>query len=151
MSTVSLEARIRNAAQQDVILAGLLTSGSVFRWCTQDNLIQGLTAGNKPAVVTKLISNPSMNVAAGRMPTSWARVQFTIWGGQYTAGAQAAEDVGAALKAFLNTLNLSAGNNTISQPNYVANERGMNFPATDTPIYQKIIDGMIWSNDTVLP
>ena len=115
MSTVPLESRIRKAAQQDTTLASLLTStgsGKPFRWCTNGWLLQGLKqlllAENKAVVVTQLISNPSTYVAAGRMPTSWARVQFTIWGGQYTAGAQAAEDVGAALKAFFATLKLSA-------------------------------------------
>lgn len=150
MSAVSLEQKIRVAAAADPTLLSLLCSGpsKPFRWCTQGHLIQGIAT---PAVVTQLISNPSMNVAAGRMPTSWARVQFTIWAGQYTAGAQAAEDVAAALKAFLNTLNLDSVDvaSDVACANYVANERDTLYPQTDTPVYQKIIDAMIWSNDTL--
>lgn len=152
MSAVSLEARIRTAASQDAALVSLLTAGASFRWCCNGWLIQGLlpiTPGAKPVVVTQLISNNAMYVAGGRIPTSWARVQFLIYGGQYTAGAQAAEDVGAALKAFLDTLHLSTTNPDVAQANYVTNERAMLFPHTDSPIYQKVIDGMIWSDDSI--
>lgn len=160
MSTVSLEARIRNAAAQNTTLVSLLKKTSPdnapFRWCTQGWLIQGVAKPDKnspwlPTVVTQLISNPSTYVAGGRLPTSWARVQFTIFGGQHTAGAQACEDVGAALKAFFATLHLSAVNPNVAQANYAINERSVNFFHTDTPVFQKIIDAMIWSDDTVLP
>jgi hypothetical protein len=154
MSAVSVEQKIRTAAAANSTLLLMLRTNAQgrgpdtsapFRWYT-DGLLQGSLY---PAVVTQLISNPRAYSQDGQMPTSWARVQFTIWGGPYTAGAQAREDVGQALGAFFATLDLSSRPAGLVQPNFIDLERNAAYPQKDGLLYQKVMDLMVFVDDSL--
>lgn len=146
MST-ALKTKLRTQAAADAGLTALLQSGSppFLRWYdTQLEQGQGY-----PAVVVQLISNPRQHVATGILPTSWARVQFTIWGGAYDAGTQACESVVAALKSFLNTFNGVGIAAQVAYPAVIMNIRDGMAAQPEGPIFQKLLDAMIFSNDSV--
>jgi hypothetical protein len=140
----SLKTKLLTQAAANAGLIALLGS-SPFRW--YDN--QFLQGSGYPAVVVQIISNPNMHVATGRLPTSWTRVQFTIWGGPSDAGTQACETVIAALKAFLLTFNGTGIAGLVAYPNEIVNIRDAFCPQPDPGIFQKQMDAMIYSNETV--
>lgn len=137
--------RMRTAAMADATLAALLGS-TPFRWY-DDQLVQG---SNFPAVVAMQVSGNKTYTNAGRLPTGWSRFSFTIWGGYSSYGAEQREAVGAALTAFLDSWNGGTGIAGNAQyPNLCVLERDAIFASTQTPVYQKIMDFMIFSNDTL--
>lgn len=143
----SIEERVRTAAANYAPLVALLSSGSpaVFRWF-DTTLVEGVIY---PAVVAMVVSNPPTYVYAGRTPTSFSRMQLTVWGGQWAPGAAAAEAVTNALLPFFDQLDLVGNGRTEQQNNLVVmNRRGV-FVQTDTPIFQRILDVRIFSNDTL--
>ncbi len=142
----SLESKLRTAAGTYGALTTLLASGSpvAFRWY-DTQLPQGAVY---PAVVVRMVSNPSSYVVTGRLPTSFARVQFTIWGGMYAAGVTAADAVRDALVSWLAQLNLVGISGQVMYSNLILNEMRGVFVPTDTPVYQRIIDVNIFSDET---
>jgi hypothetical protein len=154
----SLAERIRTAAIAYSVASGsplittyplrvLLGSGSplVFRWY-DTTLDQKATY---PAVVMTEVSNAPAYIYAARLPTSFSRFQFTIWGGQYSAGVTAAENVSNVLLDYFDQLNLVGITGLVQYNNIVLANRRAVFPGTDTPIYQRVMDVRIFSNDTI--
>ena len=143
----SLESKLRTTAAAYAPLLALLGSGSpvVFRWY-DTTLDEGSVF---PAVVVRMVSNPSAYVTTGRLPTSSARMQFTVWGGQYAGGATAADSVRDALVSWFAQLNLVGIAGKVMYSNTIVNEMRGVFVQTDKPIYQRIIDAMILSDDSI--
>lgn len=135
------------AASQDAGLQALLLNGSVFQWA-DEQLPQGWNITTKSALAVFVVSNPRDYVVGGRMATSFARVQFTVFGhGNDSSNADA---VVAALLSFLDGFNASQAGGTspgYATPNYVVNDRDSGFVETDPMTYQRIIDVRIFSND----
>ena len=144
MST-PLQARMRTAAAANAGLSALLGSNP-FRWF-DNQLPQGQTL---PAVVVQQISGSPTYVVTGRLHTGWSRYQFLIWGGQFDAGDTARMNVEAALMSFLDGWSGAIGiTGLVQYPSYVVGQRDSLFPQTDGPIYQRIVDAMIFSNDSI--
>ncbi len=154
----SLSERIRTAAIAYSVTTGspavttyplrdLLGSGSplIFRWY-DTQIVQG---SRFPAVTAMIVSNPPPYVYTGRPPTSFARVQFLVWGGQGAAGVAAAETTSRALYPFFDQLNLVGISGLVQYNNVIIGDREAVFPMTDTLIYQRIIDVKIFSNDSI--
>ncbi len=154
----SLAERIRSAAIAYSVTAGspaittyplrvLLGSGSpfVFRWY-DTTLPQNALY---PAVVMMEVSNAPAYIFAARLPTSFSRFQFTVWGGQHAAGVAAAENVTNVLLNFFDQLNLVGISGLLQYNNIVLSNRRAVFPGTDTPIYQRVLDVKLFSNDTL--
>ena len=139
------EQRLRTAAAADAGLAALL-GASPFRW--YDDFLDQNSAF--PAIVINQISGSKVYSFNQRMATGWNRWQFTIWGGQFSAGAIARNTVEAALTSFLDQFKDGIGIVGLQQyPNHVINSRCAIFPRTDGPIYQQIVDVMMFSNDSL--
>ena len=102
-----------------------------------------------PAVVIQQITGPRVYVLTGRLNTYWARMQFTIWGGQFSAGAEARDSVFSALAAFLDQLNLIGIAGMAQYPNFVVGDRDFLFVQTDGPIFQKVVDAMMFINESL--
>ena len=144
MST-PLQSRIRAAAAAYAPLNALLGTNP-FRWFAEQ-LPQGQAL---PAIVVKQISGSPTYVVTGRLHTGWTRLQFLIWGGKADAGAQAREDVEAALLSFLDQWDGGIGIAGLQQyPNLVVGQRDFLFPQTDGPIYQRVTDAQIFSNSSI--
>jgi hypothetical protein len=99
-----------------------------------------------PAVVMFQVSNPPAYVIGGRLSTSWARIQFTVFGtGNDSENASAVVD---ALQDFLKTFtaygNLSRSG---SYDNRIVNDRDAGIAQTQPLTYQRILDVLIFSND----
>src|SRR5262249_4173982 len=139
-----LQDRLLAAAEADAGLVALLGS-SPFRWF-YDSLPQGSTF---PAVVAQQISSSNTYVLNSRLATSYTRFQFMIWGGKYAAGAAAREAVTEALKNFLDGFSGAGIAGLTQQSNYVVLERDFLFVQSDTPIYQKIIDCQIFTDERI--
>jgi len=152
----SLAERIRTAALNYSVTAGspavtmyplrdLLGSGSplVFRWY-DTTPIQGRAF---PFVVMQEISNPPTYIFCSRLNTSFSRWQFTIWGGQFSAGVTSADQVSAVLMPFFDQLNLVGISGLSIYNNIVLSNRRAVFPMTDQPVYQRVIDVRIFSVD----
>ncbi len=141
----SLEQKIRTAAAAFPALVALLGSGSpvLFRWY-DTTLVQG---SEYPAVVVMIASDPSQYNIGARMPMSWSRIQFTVWGGQYAGGSVSCDQVTAVLLNFLDQADFTANTKTTVQQNnlVVGNRRGA-FVLKDTTIYQRILDVQILSD-----
>lgn len=100
-----------------------------------------------PALVIQLISNPREYVFTNRLATSWARVQFTVWGGQFAAGNQAADQVRAALLTFLDQFNAEGVPGLTLYPCRVVGDRRGAFTQEDTLVFQRLVDAMIFNNE----
>ncbi len=102
-----------------------------------------------PAMTVQEISNPRVYVFNGRLPTSWARIQFRIWGGQFAAGNQAADQVRTALLSFLDQFNAEGIPGLSLYPCRVLNDLRGGFAQEETLIYQRILDAMIFWNESL--
>ena len=144
MSTPLAERMRTDAAAYPALQALLGTTP--FRWFA-DQLPQGTAF---PAVVVTDISGSPTYVVTGRLHTGWSRMQFLIWGGQKATGATARTNVEAALLSFLDQWEGGIGIPNLSQyPNLVVLQRNSVYTQTDGPIYQKIVDAMIFSNSSL--
>jgi hypothetical protein len=154
----SLAEKIRTAAINYSVTAGspavttfplraLLGTGSplIFRWY-DTTLKQNATY---PSVVMQEISNAPTYVFVGRTATSFSRFQFTIWGGQYSPGVDAADNVSAALLTFFDQLDLVGIPGLVQYNNMVLGNRRAAYTETDQPIYQRVMDVRIFSNDMI--
>ena len=138
MST-PLETKLITAIAADSTLPGILGSRI---YDTQ--LSQGTAF---PALVIQSISSGKSYTYDGRNNLSRDRIQFTIWGGQFSAGAAAADTVLNALEAFLDTF--SAVGNPSQFPNQISMERRGMFPQTDGPIFQRLVDVFIYNDNSI--
>jgi len=144
--SLPLEQRIRIAAAAYSPLALLLGSGSplLFRWYN-GQLVQGSAY---PAVVAMTVTNPPSYIFNRRLSTSYSLMQYTIWGGVGSAGAQAAEDVSAAMATFFDQLDLVGNGRQIQQNNFIQANRQAYYPQGTTLIYQRVLEVRVFSDDT---
>ncbi len=140
----ALKDRIRAAAIANPTFTGLLGT-SPFRWYDQQ-LNQGSAF---PAVVLTQVSNPQMYALVGRFPTSFSRIQFTIWSVNTAAGMTKLAALEAALIEFLETLNLVGIPGLCSYSNQVVAARDGWFPTPEPGNPQRLVDAMIFSNDSL--
>ena len=138
MST-PLETKLITAIAADPALPALLGS-RVY----DTQLAQGSPF---PALVVQSISSGKSYTYEGRNPLSRDRVQFTIWGGQFSTGSAAADTVLDALESFLDTF--SAVGNPAQFPNQISMERRGVFPQTDGPIFQRLMDVFIYNDNSL--
>lgn len=138
----SLKAKLFAAAKVDAGLSALLGSAP-FRWYD----VQLRQGSAFPAVEVMLISNPRTYVMAGRLPTGWSRVQFTIFG--LGADSQNADLVAQALVNFLATFDAVGIPGLAVYPNQVVGDRDAGMAATQPLTFMRVIDVMIFSNDSV--
>lgn len=139
MST-PIEVKLVQAAAANSGLSGLLGSAP-FRWY-DTQLAQGSAF---PAVAAQVISATKLYVFEGRPSLSRYRVQFTIWGGQNAGGRDAADQTRDALFAFLDSFSATAPG---QYPNQVVMDRRALYFQADPPIFQRVIDAMIYSDDS---
>ena len=139
----SLKANLRAQAALFPGLTALLGTAPL-RWY-DERLNQGSAL---PAVVVTVVSDPPTYVATGRLRTGWSRVQFLIWGA--TPGSDSAFAVETQLLLFFDQLNLIGIPGLTQYPNYVVLRRDSMYPQTDPPIYQRIVDAMMFSNSSKL-
>lgn len=141
----NLEARIRAAAAAYAPLATLIGSGSplILRW-NDRQLAQGSAY---PAVVALTITNPPTYVFTGRVTSSFALIQYIVWGGVGAAGVQAAEDVTAALISFFDQLDLQGNGRAQQQQNMVIANREAAYTQGTTLIYQRVLEVRVLATD----
>ena len=139
----SLKANLRTAASEYAGLTALLGT-SPFRWIDGPRKPQGLVI---PAIVVTIVSGSPTYVVTGRLHTGWSRVSFLIWGD--TQGSSVALAVEAQLLEFLDQANIIGISGLAQYPNNVVMQRDAIAPQLDPPVYQRIVDAMIFSNDTI--
>ena len=143
----SLKAKLFAAALLNPSLVYLLGSGSplLLRWF--DTQLPQAAGTGFPAVVVSQISDPQMYATSGRLPTSWARIQFTVYGSGNDS--QNADAIVAALTSFLDTFNGDGVTGRSQSPNYVISDRNMGIAATQPLTYMRTVDCRIFWNSTV--
>lgn len=143
----SLKAKLFAAAILNPGLLFYLGGGSplVMRWFDQ-TLPQYGTA-TFPAIVVTAFPGAQTYATSGRLPTSWARVQFTVYG--TGTDSQNADAIVEALTSFLDTFNGDGITNRSQSPNYVSNDRDMGIAQTQPLTYMRVVDARIFYNGTV--
>lgn len=102
-----------------------------------------------PCIVVQRISAPRQYTLTRRLNTFWARYQFTIWGGQFSAGSEARRTVRTALMDFVDSLNLYGVTNIPANAGYIVGDRDALYPITDGPVFQQLIDAMLFVDETL--
>lgn len=102
-----------------------------------------------PAIVLTAVSNPQTYALVGRLPTSFSRFQFTIWSTNDALGMQKLAALEALIIEFLETLNLVGIPGLCSYSNQVVNARDGWYPLPSPGNPQRLIDAMIFSNDSL--
>jgi hypothetical protein len=137
----TLEAKLLAQASVFPALTALLTA-SPFPWY-DGQLQQGSLY---PAVVVEQITNPQVYSLTGRMATSTARVQFTIW----DTDPERARAVEQALFQFLDNFNAVGPSNLPAYPVEVVGGPRQNVYATPAPKrFTRQLDAMIFQNQTL--
>lgn len=141
-----LKERIRNAALSDATLLALFgtVSPASLRWYDT----QLLPGSAFPAMVVQVISDPEMTANAGPLPTSFARVQFTAWADQTSAGAEALQAIHYAMVQFFATLNLTSAGG-LHGPNRIVGKRDGFYAQTQPAKLLLLIDAMIFWDHTI--
>jgi hypothetical protein len=143
----SLKAKLFAAALLNPQLVYLLGSGSplLLRWFDQQ-LPQAAGTGF-PAIVVRQISNPQVYINAARMPTSWARMQFDIYG----TGTDSvnADTLVQALASFLDTFNGDGVTGRPQSPNYIIADKDAGIADTQPLTYKRIVEARIFWNPNV--
>lgn len=144
MAGTPLKEKVLSAA---IVYPGFtaLLGTNPFRWYNQQ-LYQG---SEFPGITVMEVSNPQTYALVGRLPTSFARLQFTIWTVNTTVGFAKLAAVEALLYEFLETLNLVGIPGLCSYNNQVVNARDGWYPLPSPGNPQRLIDAMIFSNDTL--
>ncbi len=137
---MTLEADLRTQAAAFPGLTTLLGTNP-FRWF-DTQLPQG---ADMPAVVVQLVAGSKTYTLAGRLPTGFSRVQFTIW----DTDAQRSRDVETQLANFLDVFNGTGIPGLVQYPNSIVLQRQALFAETQPPKYQRINDANIFSNDLI--
>ena len=139
MST-SLEVKLRTAAAANPALVAFLGT-SPFRWYGP----QEVQNAPYPNIAVQLISAVPQYSTAARLITCEYRVQFTIW----DTNLAEARNVESALLSFLDGFNAyNAGDHSPLQRNRVVNRRTGGNAQTSPTTYWRIVDAMIWNNET---
>lgn len=136
---------LRTAALANTALAALIGS----QWF-DTQLPQTVTLplpGSLGAIVAQQITGPRLYSLNARIAKYWARYQFTVWGGQFSQGAELRDSIVAALASFLDQTSFDGIAGRTQNPNYIVGDRDALFPQTDGPIYQRIIDAMLMVNE----
>ncbi len=138
--------RIRTAAlnSTDPDFTALLGTNP-FRWF-DNQLPQGAAF---PAVTVQVVSNPQTYALVGRLPTSFSRYQFTLWSVNTSLGMTKLAALEAAIIDFLETLNLVGIPGLCSYSNRVVAARDGWFPTPQPGNPQRLIDAMIYANDSL--
>jgi len=137
----TIEQKIITAASANAGLQNLLGTNPFRMYDTQE-----VVGSPFPTTTLMTVSDTKSYTAEGRNNLARYRVQFTIWGGQFAAGAAQAAAVRDALMAFLD--GFSAVRNGQVATQVVLERRGL-FPLTDGPTWQRILDAMIYSDDSL--
>jgi len=136
--STSIKAKLFAAASTYGALTALLGTNP-FRW--YDTQLQQGTAF--PAVVVRLISNPRSYVTAGRMPSSFGRVEFKVYGaGNDSQNADLV--ISNGLLPFLDTFNASA--QPLGGANYVEGDRDFGIAQTQPMTYLRVVDARIYDD-----
>lgn len=135
-----LKDKLLAAASADSGLQALLGTNP-FRWWN----IQLRQGSAFPAVVQQIISDPQDYAFTGQLPTSFARVQFTLW----DTDSERLETLQTALYSFLSGFSGSGITGLVAQPNFVMNSRDGLYAQTQPVRYLRIIDAKVFNNSTV--
>lgn len=144
----SLKAKLFAAASAHAGLVALLKDGAhPFRWF-DTQLPQNWPKGSVlfPAVVVMLISNPRTYAVTGKLPTSFNRIQFTVYG--TGNDSQNAETVVNAIDDFLQGFS-GSGLSVPAYPNYIVGDRDGGIAQTNPLTYMRIVDANIFDNESV--
>ena len=136
----SLESKLFTAAMAYAPLTALIGTGPTSWMDTQLP-----NPASYPAVVVLQVSNPRIRGFMGTSPTSWKRMQFTIWG---ISGAQA-RAVEAVMYNFLAQFNAYGIAGLPANACEVLDVRGGMYAETQPPKYLRIMDAMIFDNSNV--
>lgn len=147
MAYTSLKAKLFAAALLNPSLVYLLGGGSplVLRWF--DLQLPQAAGTGFPAVVMKQVSDPQVYVGSGRLPTSWARMQFTVYG--TGNDSQNADAIVQALSSFLDTFNGDGVTGRQASPNNIISDIDMGIAATQPLTYMRVVDARIFWNPNV--
>lgn len=142
---MSLKEKLFAAARANAGLQALLLSGSpaIFGWY-DTQLPQGIPF---PAVTVQLISNPRVYALTGRLPTSWVRLQLSIY--TATDDSTGGELVVQAILAFLAQFNAIGISPLVVYPNTVVGDRDGGLAQTDPLTFMRILDVMMLNNENV--
>lgn len=136
----TLESKLFTAAQAYAPLTALIGTNPTNWWDTQLDQQSAY-----PAVVVFQVSNPKIRGFQGTSPTSWKRMQFTIWG---ASGAQA-RAVEQVMYGFLAQFNAYGISGLVANACEVLDVRGGLYAETQPPKYLRIMDAMIFDNSDV--
>lgn len=137
-----LKDRIRAAAIASAPITAIVGTNP-FRWYDRQ-LNQGSVL---PAVVVQEVSNPQQYALVGRFPTSFSRVQFTLWSVNTALGMARLAALETALLEFFESLNLVGIPGLCSYSNQVVNARDGFFATPEPGNPSRILDVMIFAND----
>ena len=139
----TLEVKLRTQASTNAGLVALLGDGPEFRWYD----VQVKQGTDFPAVAVQLIAGNNTYATTGRLPTGWSRYQFTIW----DPDSERCRQTESALISFLDTFNACMFPGAVqppAYPNLVVLQRQGFVPTPTPPKFTRIVDAMIFSNDT---
>lgn len=142
----SLKEKLFAQASSFPELQALLLTGSPapFRWYDQQ-LPQKTVF---PCVVVRIISNPSTYAVTGRLPTSFSRVEFRIYG--TGSDSQNADLVAQAVSDFLDVFN---GYGIVTphsvHANRIVGDRDGGVADTEPLTFLRMIDAQIYNNSTL--
>ena len=137
-----LKQKLYAAASIDAGLQAVIGSNP-FRWF--DVQIQQNQAVTFPLVVVQVVSNPRKYVANGRLPTSWARVQFKCYG----VTSDDNEAVVDALTSFMDGYNGAGLSGLPANANYIIGDRDGGVAQTDPETLIRIVDVSVYDNERV--
>lgn len=141
----SIQDRLYTDAGNYSALTALLGTNP-FRWF-EPPVRQGTVL---PALTVQKISGSSLYGVSRRIAQGYSRYQFTIWGGQYAAGVAARDSIATALLAFMDQWSGGTGITGLGQyPNRNVLDRESVYQWTDTPIYQRILDFLLFTDETL--
>ncbi len=140
----SLLDRIRSAAIATPALTALLGTNP-FRWYP----IQKEQGCAFPCVVAQVVSGNKTYSVNARLVTGNSRVQFTVWSVNTGSGFTTLTNVLAAMTTFFDTLNLTGIPGLTQYPNFIISDRDGFYAQTEPGNPQRLIDVMIFSNDTL--
>lgn len=149
MAYTSLKAKLFAAAQLNARLVYLLGGGSplVLKWFDQQ--LWPAAGFPVPAVVVQIVSNPSTTTVSGRLPTSFTRVQFTVYG--TGTDSQNADEIVEALTEMLDNF---SGDGVLNRPanacpNIIVGDRDGGIARTQPLTFMRIVDAQIFWNPYV--
>ena len=145
----TLKAKLFAQASAFPALQALLGTNPFSWW--DDQLGPGALANGYAAVVVKQVSRRPMWANLGQLPTSFNRIQFTVYGAvpDPNAGAdsQSCDDVVGALQEFMPTFNATGITTVAARGNVLLNDRDGGLADTLPRTYQRFVDYSVFSDD----